>query len=177
MHIFHLYMYLCMYLYICIFYLLFLRLKRTHGRSTIQKGQLMRCTQSICPVPLWGSPSQQSASKYETNINSTLIYINIHQYINILNQQKNIHFNLIVLVMLKQQLHNVQPKGDIAFPYNPLCQAVLREAEAVAYRHREQVGAGREQVCVSVFLSVSLCVVQDYMAALVLCITTGPLCL
>lgn len=58
-----------------------------------------------------------------------------------------------------------------------MCQAVLREAEAVAYRHREQVGAGREQVGVSVFLSVSLCVVQDYMAALVLCITTGPLCL
>ena len=35
-------------------------------------------------------------------------------------------------------------------------QAVLREAEAVAYCHRIQVWAEREQVCISIFLSMTL---------------------
>lgn len=49
---------------VLLFSYFFVRLRRTHGRSITLKELLMKCTQSICPVPLWASPSPLFVSKY-----------------------------------------------------------------------------------------------------------------
>lgn len=106
----------------------------------------MRCTQSICPVPLWASPSPLSVSKYHSVPLSasppSLVGGRDSACESKTNQKPKksvaaagISTANVTLLLFLMAVH--------------VLQAVLREAEAVAHCHRVQVGAKREQVCMS----------------------------
>lgn len=104
----------------------------------------MRCTQSICPVPLWASPSLPSVSKYHPvpcrQVRCPLVGGWDFTCGNPKTKSKT---------CCSCRDFNCKCDSAAVLMAVHIFQAVLCEAEAVAHCHRVQVGAKREQVCMS----------------------------